>query len=104
MKADINENSDIPTKPEPYWRQHYEAWRTSGLLKTAYCREHQLNYAGFMYWQKRFKENNDVSLIPVRLRVPSISNDKILCTLTLANGCLLKIYEREALEIILEKL
>ena len=29
---------------------HIEAWRSSGLSKPAYCREHQLKYPTFMAW------------------------------------------------------
>lgn len=103
MKADISENPSRLSNAEAHWRQHYKSWRTSGLLKTTYCHQHQLKYAGFMYWQKRFKGENEVSLIPVRIKNDSISNDKFLCTLTLSNDRLLKIYAREALEVILER-
>lgn len=36
-----------------FWRQHMEAWQSSGLSCAAFCKQHKLNYAQFNYWRKK---------------------------------------------------
>ena len=44
-----------PRKAER-WRQHIDAYRTSGLTRKAYCRKHRLNIHQMDYWRKRLKQ------------------------------------------------
>jgi hypothetical protein len=40
-----------------HWRQHVEAFRSSGLSRKAYCRKHRLNIHSLDYWRKRLKRD-----------------------------------------------
>ena len=44
-----------PRKAER-WRQHIDAYKTSGLTRKAYCRKHRLNIHQMDYWRKRLKQ------------------------------------------------
>lgn len=36
-------------------QQHYEEWQSSGLSKSAYCREKHIVKTTFYYWVKKFQ-------------------------------------------------
>lgn len=100
-----DKNMSTLSRKESYWHNHLEAWKVSGLLKTIYCNKHSLNYSRFMYWQKKLKEDKEVSFVPVKIKSePNMDRNKLLCTVSLANGALLNIHDEAALEIILTKL
>ena len=40
---------------EQFWQQHIEAWQASDLSGAAFCKQHDLNYAQFNYWRKKFQ-------------------------------------------------
>lgn len=48
-----------PRKAER-WRQHIEAYRTSGLTRKTYCRQHRLNIHQMDYWRKRLNRAPEV--------------------------------------------
>jgi hypothetical protein len=86
-----------------YWRQHINSCNERNQKKSTYCREHQLDYNKMMYWQKKIKEDT-VSFIPVEMKKDQlISSGNCICTLTLASGYMLSIYDERALTIILDK-
>lgn len=33
-------------------------WKSSGLSRQAFCKEHQLPYSVFQYWNRKFNEEN----------------------------------------------
>jgi hypothetical protein len=39
-----------------YWRQHIEAWQSSGQSQQGYCKAKDLNYGRFVYWRRKFRE------------------------------------------------
>ena len=43
-----------------YWRQHVEAFRSSGLRRKAYCRKHRLNIHSLDYWRKRLNRSSEI--------------------------------------------
>src|SRR5271154_4417125 len=43
---------------ESFWRGHLDAWHTSELSKSAYCREHDLTYAVFLYWCREIESRD----------------------------------------------
>ena len=50
------------------WRTHIEAWQSSGLRQTEYCRQHQLNYNSFITRLSEYRKTQDEAkpaLIPV---------------------------------------
>jgi len=40
-----------------HWRQHIEAFQSSGLSRKAYCRKHRLNIHSLDYWRKRLNRD-----------------------------------------------
>jgi hypothetical protein len=95
-----------PVENETFWKRHHEAQKSSGMKRTDYCREHNLNYDRFGYWISRWNQlKNDsgaIGLVSVKLKSnESSSQTKILCTLDLKNGNSLRIHDSEALAAIL---
>jgi hypothetical protein len=57
------------------WRAHIEAWQSSGLRQTEYCRQHQLNYNSFITRLSEYRKTQGADkpvLIPV-----TVSNESI---------------------------
>jgi len=52
-----------------YWQAHVKALSESGLSRAEYCRQHQLSYHTFVYWQRKFAPKNPqgMKLVPVAL-------------------------------------
>jgi hypothetical protein len=36
-----------------FWKEHSEAWKSSGLTQVAYCNQHNLSYQSFVYQHNR---------------------------------------------------
>jgi len=87
---------------QKHWKQHLAQWQKSKLSKTAYCKQHDLNYHRFLYWNKKF--SNAASLIPVKVAPPKNTNTSALCFLELPSGHKLCVQSREALLLVLEQL
>ena len=51
------------------WRKRLAACRTSGMSTAAFCRERELSYAQYMYWQHRLGEGSR-GLVPIRVVAP----------------------------------
>ena len=52
-------------------RIHIEAWQTSGLSQTAYCREHGLNTKTFGDWVRKHRASQVIrspALVPVTVK------------------------------------
>jgi hypothetical protein len=41
------------SKPEPFWRDFIERWKTSGQSIAAFCATHRVSQATFYSWRKR---------------------------------------------------
>jgi len=37
-----------------FWSDHIQAWQSSGLSQSAYCREHDLCSQKLSYWKRKF--------------------------------------------------
>jgi hypothetical protein len=50
-----------------FWSTHVNAWKTSRLSQTEYCRRHELKFHQFVYWRRKFspKPVTPVSLVQV---------------------------------------
>jgi hypothetical protein len=97
-----------PIENEAFWKHHHQQQTSSGMKRSDYCREKNINYDRFGYWIRRCdrfnKDNDPIKLIDVKVKsTGSSSQAKILCILDLKNGCSLKIYDPEVLTIILER-
>lgn len=44
----------VGNHPRSWWHEHYQAWRASGLSKSAYCVQQRLNVSSFSNWTRRF--------------------------------------------------
>ena len=50
-----------------HWREHMDAWSTSGKTQTAYCREQNLSFHRFQYWKKRLHQPSRPAFIELKL-------------------------------------
>ena len=53
-----------------WWSVHIEAWRLSGLSRTAYCREHRLEPRRFGDWLRKLGDADALQHKPSRKRKP----------------------------------
>lgn len=52
------------------WRQHIEAWQSSGMTQVDYCRQYQLNVRTFgarLSDYRKSAQSNSAALIPVQV-------------------------------------
>lgn len=91
---------------EQFWQNHNTLQKASGLSRSAYCRQHSLNYYRFCYWVKRSHKKCSISkLVSVKLKpMTNQAIQNILCTLELNNGRCLKIHDTQVLSFILERM
>lgn len=57
------------------WRQHIEAWQSSGMTQADYCRQHQLNARTFGARLSDYRQSppsNSVALIPVQVETAAV--------------------------------
>lgn len=47
-----------------YWKEHIEAWQTSGQSQQAFCKANDLNYPRFGYWLRKFRDQGAVAVVP----------------------------------------
>lgn len=86
-----------------FWRQQLENLKISGLTRSQYCRENNINYDRFGYWLKRLSPVSS-EFIPVKLQTPELASPhSALCTLEL-RGHILNIHDLSALSFVLERL
>ena len=52
-----------------YWQGHSDGYSRSGLSRTAYCKQHNLNVQTFAYWRHRLKTDSEPIKL-VQLPVP----------------------------------
>ena len=52
------------------WRAHLDAQAKSGLSRAEYCRQHNLPYHAFGYWQGKLRrpESHPLTLVPLTLQ------------------------------------
>lgn len=100
-----NPSQSKQVENEAFWRQHYESQKSSGLSRTTYCRQYDLNYDRFGYWISKWNHSHSDKLISVKLKAvtTATSETTTLCTLNLKNGYSLKIHDAQALVVILER-
>ena len=69
------------------WRERLVACRASGLSTAAFCREHGLAYAQYMYWQHRLGKESH-GLVPARVTAPVAPVAPLSLEVTLAGVAL----------------
>lgn len=103
---EIKSTKAMQTDPseEIYWQQQINACKASGMNKSQYCRQNQINYDRLMYWQKKLTKEKPTLFVPVQIKKePPPLIDQPICTLILSSGHALKIHDEKALSIILDK-
>jgi hypothetical protein len=59
---------------EPFWRQHVDTWRASGLTQKRYSKRHGLAATTLTNWssvqQRRTRKKSDQALVPMRVGSP----------------------------------
>ena len=58
-----------------FWKRHTEDWRTSGLTRVDYCRQHNLSYDRFIYRKRKFRKEPDPAFI--ELKFPAVPYPKM---------------------------
>jgi hypothetical protein len=104
-KKKIILSEETPLRKEQFWRAQSQSQKESGLSRRAYCREHQLNYEHFNYWERKFhKQTIAPALLPVKIASLSKTDSQgveTLCTLAFKNGHELKIHDKGVLPLLL---
>lgn len=99
-----NQSNQASIKDNAFWQKHHELMKASGLSRKIYCHEYGVNYDRFGYWIKKQKYQDESKLISVRLKSEiATTSQTTICTLELKNGHHLKIYDAQALAVILDK-
>ncbi len=92
---------------ETYWRHHAQAQPQSKLSMSAYCKQHKVHYARFIYWSRKFAKPKSSALVKVQIK-PAVKRDlnvdEIRCTLVFKNNSYLRIESLSVLKLILAEL
>jgi hypothetical protein len=75
MASENSRQSEIEEKRR-FWRQQIEGWRTSGLTRAEYCRQHNLSYDRFIYWKRKFSKESNPAFI--ELKLPAVPYPKMI--------------------------
>lgn len=62
------------------WKDHFVAWRSSGLTQAAYCRQHGLSIASFGYWRRTLEARSattSAAVLPIVIGEVSSEVDAI---------------------------
>jgi hypothetical protein len=87
-----------------YWKRHTKLCAESGLSKSTYCKQQDVNYPRFIYWSKKYTEPTLPDLIEVKIKPEMKATkpiDEVRCTLQLKNNICLRIESQQALLTIL---
>lgn len=101
-------STPTPIENDEFWRHHNQTYKTTGLTRKNYCRQNQLNYDRFGYWIKKQlrSKNQSTKLVSIKVKPESqpAAMQSILCTLNLNGGYCLRIYDINALSVILDRM
>ena len=93
---------------EQFWSEHIKLKRSSLLSRAAYCRNHELNYNQFAYWEQKLKlESQSSNLLPIKLiatkpdEVSFQSPTATLCTLAFRGGNVLTVHDKSVIPTLL---
>lgn len=97
-----NSSELAPKETEEFWQKHYASLKSSGLKRKTYCRQNNISYDRFGYWICRWNRGYGNKLISVKLKSENLpASESVLCTLDFKCGHALRIYNTEALIVIL---
>lgn len=91
-------------RSESEWRKLFEAFNSSGLTQTQFCKDHHISSGSFHKWKKRLFSSNQSNKASPFIEVAPIAPNAIIPTsphfekpqtwdveLELAKGCILRI-------------
>jgi transposase len=58
------------SKSEPFWRDLFDRWRTSGQSVAAFCTAHRVSQATFYSWRKRLAARGRITAPPAPAFAP----------------------------------
>jgi hypothetical protein len=95
----------LKQESEAYWLKHVAQFADSKQSCVGYCREHDINYHRFKYWQKKYKQAPPKKLIPVTIKSSpaTMVEPVIYCELKLRNGAKVEITTKLAYQLFLEQ-
>lgn len=101
----INNESNVK---EQFWRKHIKLKSDSTLSRASYCRNNELDYDQFGYWEQKLKlASQSPELLPIKListkhEEISIQNPTTtLCTLVSKNGNVLTVHDKSIIPALL---
>lgn len=81
------------------WGQRLAACRSSGLSTAAFCREHGLAYAQYMYWQHRLGKASG-GLVPVQVVAPMAASPALSVELALPGAVTLHVRDASIADVV----
>lgn len=73
-----------------FWREHSDAWKSSGLTQVAYCAQQGISYQSFVYQHNRMackaKRTTAMSFVEAKPEAVSVTNHSAGLQLILPNG------------------
>jgi transposase-like protein len=59
-------------RSESFWRDHLVRFESSGLSRSAYCRQHRIATHSLDYWRRRLAVGTSRALVPVVVAEPGV--------------------------------
>jgi len=72
-----------------FWREHSDAWKSSGLTQVAYCAQEGISYQSFVYQQGRIankSKRSSMSFVEAKHEAVAVSSQASGLQLMLPNG------------------
>jgi hypothetical protein len=118
METNHLPSSKSQVNQEYFWLEHIKQRNQTSLSKNAYCKQHGLIYSRYLYWNQKLssRSNEPIKLVPVQIAAPQVNLEpkspnnqfshttklSALCSVTLATGAVLQIYDPAALNTLIE--
>ena len=84
-------------KDHDFWHPHIENCEKAGIPGKRYCRENNLVYSQFSYWQVKYKKQHSDF---INVKVSKRNDSRCLCSLEFSKGQRLLIHDLECLRIL----
>lgn len=71
----VNSRQAALEEKRRFWKQCIEDWRSSDSTRAEYCRQHNLSYDRFIYWNRKFRKKSNPAFI--ELKFPAVPYPKM---------------------------
>ena len=78
-----------PAYKQGYWKEHSEAWKTSGLTQAAYCTQQGISYQSFLYQHNRMASKSQqptMNFVKAKPEAVTVNTQTAGLQLMLPNG------------------